>query len=294
MHAHRIQVFDRADDNAVVGLVAHDFHFVLFPADQRFLDQQFRGRRGFQAALADGFEFLGVVRDAAAGAAHGERRTDDDREAQALLHAPRLFQRMRHARTGRCQADACHRVLELGAVFGLVDGFRRGADQLDAVFGQHAVVMQIQRAVQRGLAAHGRQDRVRLFLGDDAFDDLPRDRLDVGDVGHFRVGHDGGRIAVDQNDLVAFFAQGLAGLGAGIIEFAGLTDDDRAGADDQDAFNIGTLRHFSSSPSLPRICRTAGQCHAVRAMLRGVPGSRTRVDRYGQNPAASRRTATRA
>ena len=47
MHAHRVQVFDRADDDAVVGLIAHDFHLELFPAKQRFFDQQLVRRRGF-------------------------------------------------------------------------------------------------------------------------------------------------------------------------------------------------------------------------------------------------------
>ena len=46
--------------------------------------------------------------------------------------------------------------------------------------------------------------------------------------------HDGRRVAVDQDDLVTLFAQGLAGLGAGIVELTGLADDDRAGADDED------------------------------------------------------------
>jgi hypothetical protein len=52
VHAHRVEVLDRADDDAVVRLVAHDFHLVFFPAEQRFLDQQFVGRRGLEAALA--------------------------------------------------------------------------------------------------------------------------------------------------------------------------------------------------------------------------------------------------
>ena len=39
------------------------------------------------------------------------------------------------------------------------------------------------------------------------------------------IGHDGGRIGVDQNYFIAQFPQGLAGLGAGIVEFAGLADD---------------------------------------------------------------------
>ena len=54
------------------------------------------------------------------------------------------------------------------------------------------------------------------------------ERLDVGLVGHDRVGHDGGRVGVHEHDLVAELAQRLAGLRAGVVELAGLADDDRA------------------------------------------------------------------
>ncbi len=103
---------------------------------------------------------------------------------------------------------------------------------------RHAVVVQVHRAVKRGLAAHRRQNRVRLFLGDDAFDNLPGNRLDVGDVGRFRVRHDRRRIAVDENDLVALVLQCLARLCTGVIELTRLADNDRPSADDQNAFEI--------------------------------------------------------
>jgi len=101
------------------------------------------------------------------------------------------------------------------------------------------VVPQIQRAVQRGLATHGWQDRKttgveRTFLGDDLLDRLPGDGLDVGDVRRGGVGHDGRRVAVDQDDLVTLFAQSLTGLYAGVVELTGLANDDRASADDED------------------------------------------------------------
>ena len=70
-------------------------------------------------------------------------------------------------------------------------------------------------------------------------DDFPGDRLDVGAVGRLRIGHDGGGIGVDQDDRVALLAQGLARLGAGVIELAGLADDDGAGADEQDLLQVG-------------------------------------------------------
>ena len=70
------------------------------------------------------------------------------------------------------------------------------------------------------------------------------ERLDVGGVGHARVGHDRGRVGVDQHDLVAERAQGLAGLGAGVVELAGLADDDRPGADDHDLLYVLAPRHY--------------------------------------------------
>ncbi|MEI6398974.1 MAG: hypothetical protein WCO71_09405, partial [Pseudomonadota bacterium] len=43
--------------------------------------------------------------------------------------------------------------------------------------------------------------------------------------------------------LVAFLAQGLAGLNAGVVELATLADDDGAGTDDEDAFDGGVFGH---------------------------------------------------
>src|SRR5262249_53657820 len=78
---------------------------------------------------------------------------------------------------------------------------------------------------------------------DDAGDDLRGDWLDVGTVGHLGVGHDGGRVRVDEDDRVAFLAQGLAGLRTGVVELTRLTDDDWSGADEQDLAQVGSLWH---------------------------------------------------
>ena len=151
---------------------------------------------------------------------------------------------MGNSRAGRTQADFGHGIFELEAVFCLVNRLRRRANQLDFVFFENAVVPKIQRTVQRRLPPHGRKDGVWFFFDNDFFNGLPRDGFNVGDVCRGRVGHDGGRVAVDQNNLVAFFAQGFAGLHAGIIKLAGLSNNDGPRANDQDAFNIGTFWHF--------------------------------------------------
>ena len=97
VHAHRVEVFNRADDDAVVRLVAYHFHLKLFPAQQRFFNQQLVRGRGFQTALADGDKFFHVVGDAAAGAAQCETGTDDDRKTDARLHLQGFFQPVRNA-----------------------------------------------------------------------------------------------------------------------------------------------------------------------------------------------------
>ncbi len=45
MHAHGINVFDGAHDDAVAGLIAHDLHLVFFPADDAFFHKHLAGGR---------------------------------------------------------------------------------------------------------------------------------------------------------------------------------------------------------------------------------------------------------
>ena len=142
-------------------------------------------------------------------------------------------------------ADFGHGIAEFLAVFGFVDDFRLGADQFAAVFFQNAGLGEFQRCIQRGLSAHGGQQRIGAFLGDDFLDNLDRDGFDIGGIRQPRIGHDRRRVGIHQNDTIALSPQRLAGLRAGIIEFAGLADDDRPGADDHDGFDVSALRHGS-------------------------------------------------
>ena len=148
---------------------------------------------------------------------------------------------------GNIEADAQHRFLEKLAIFALRDGLGIGADQLDIMPNECAVAIQFHGRIQRGLAAHGRQNRVRFFAFENRFDHLRRDRLDVSAIREFRIGHDRGRIRIYEHDLVAFLAQRLAGLHAGIIKLAALPDHDRAGPDKQNFLELIVPRHRRSA-----------------------------------------------
>ena len=158
-------------------------------------------------------------------------------QLQPVLHI--IHQRRRR----NIQADFANGVLEPQAVFGHLDRAQRRANQFDAVFFQNAAFRQFHGKVQAGLPANGGQQRLRAFHGDDLFQIFLRQRLDVGAVGNFRVGHDRGRIGIHQHDFVALAAQRFARLRARIVEFAGLPDHDGAGADDHDFLDVGALRH---------------------------------------------------
>ena len=143
------------------------------------------------------------------------------------------------------QADGLHCGPELFSAFRLLDHGDIGGQEFDTVLFQYPGLGHLDGGIQRGLAAERRQQCVGPFLLDDLDDHLRGDRLDIGGVGQLRIGHDGGRVGVDQDNLVALLLQRLDRLGPGIIEFAGLADDDRPGADDENFMDIGSFRHGS-------------------------------------------------
>ena len=151
---------------------------------------------------------------------------------------------MRDAGARHIEPDPQHRFLEKLAIFALRDRLRVRADQLHVMPRERAVAVQLHRGVQRRLAAHRRQNRVRLFALEDRLDDFGRDRLDVGAIRELRIGHDRGRVRVHEHDLVALFLQRLARLHAGIVKLRPLPDHDRTGADEENFPEVVVPRHW--------------------------------------------------
>ena len=236
MHATWVEVFDRANDDAVVRFVAHHFHLIFFPAQNRLFNQQFVGRRGIETALTDFQKLFFVVSNTAARATHGERWTYQSWKTYFGLSGQRFFHGVTHVRLWAMQTDFFHRQFKAATVFGFVDGVFSGTNQFHIVFFQHAIAGQIQGTVQCGLTTHGRQNRIWALFGNDLLNRLPTNRLDVSHIGHFRVGHDGGWIGVHQHHFIAFFTQSFTSLRARIVKLTRLTDDNRPCAYDQNGF----------------------------------------------------------
>ena len=194
--------------------------------------------------MDDFLKLLAVVGDAAALAAEREGGADDEREgADFLGDLAGLLHRVGDAGARHVEADFDHRLFEKLAVLALVDGLGLGADHADAVFVERAGFEERHRGVERRLAAERGEQRVGFLADDDFLDDFRRDGLDVSAMRELRIGHDGGRIRVHQDHLVAFFLERLAGLHAGVVELATLADDDGAGADDENFADRGIFGH---------------------------------------------------
>ena len=248
VHADRVDVLDRADDHDVVVAVAHKLELEFLPALDALFDQDFVGGRVMDAGAGDAVQLLLVVGDAGAQAAHGEARAHNQRVAELLGDLVDFLDAVGDVGAGGFGAGLVNDLLEQFTVLATVDGFQGGTDQFDVVLLQDAGLAQRHGGVECGLAAQGGQKRVGAFLGDDLLEDRSGDRLDVGGVGHLRVGHDGGRVGVDEDDADAFLTKDAACLGARVIELRSLTDHDRAGADDHHGFDVGALRHITYLP----------------------------------------------
>ena len=129
--AHRIEILDRADNDDVIGTVAHHLELELFPADDRLLDQDLSNRAEIESAGDELIEFVAVVGDATAGAAKRETRPQHAGKPDLVANRLRVGKAMGHLATGHGQADFQHGAFEFLAILGLLDRLRFGADHLD-------------------------------------------------------------------------------------------------------------------------------------------------------------------
>ena len=241
--ANRVQVLHVADGDDVALGVPHHLVLDLLPAGDALFHQNLVNGRQAQAVGGDLPQLFRVLADAAAGTAHGEGRAHDDGVADLARKLHGVVQLLHHLGGDDGLVQLFHGVLEQLAVLGAVDGVGTAGQQTHTAAVQIAGTGQLHGQVQAHLAAQIGQDGVGTFFFNDTLHHLGGERLDVHVVGNVRVGHDGGRVGVDQHGLHALGFEGAAGLRAGIVKLRRLTDDDRAGTDDQHLFNGRILRH---------------------------------------------------
>lgn len=86
----------------------------------------------------------------------------------------------------------------------------------------------------------------------DLDDRFPSKGFEVDVIGRDLIGHDGGWVRIDQGDFDTFLFEGASGLASGIVKFAGLSDDDGTGADDEYGAKGVVFRHRAGNESSTR------------------------------------------
>ena len=239
VHAHRVEVLDRADDHDVVDAVAHDLELELVPAAHRLLDENLADRALAQAALDLCAQLvLGLCKPSAV-AAERERRPHDRR----CHDSPQPVEARDRLRPGNAQPGTLDAVLEQLPVLGPVDHVERRTDQLHLELVEDSGLRELARQVERGLAAHGRQHRVGTLAAQYRRDAFEIERLEVRTVREARIGHDRRRVGVDDDRAKAVVAKHFQRLAARVVELARLPDHDRTRADQADRLEVTPPRH---------------------------------------------------
>ena len=268
--AHRIDIFHVADgDGGVVG-IPHDFVFYFFKALDGFLHQHLMDGRKHKGIFHDLMTFGLVVCKAAARAAQREGGaqhhgiTDLRGDLQAFFN-------------GICDIGGQHRLtqrlaelLELLTILCLSDTGAFRSKQFRAALPQNAFLLQLHGKVQARLSADAGQNGIRALVANDLCDIFQSQRLHIHLICDGGVGHDGGGVGVAQHHLIALLLQSQTSLCTGIVKLCRLTDDDGAGTDDEDLFDICSLRHgFVPPPSALQNGQTDRRCPGDRARSPG-------------------------
>ena len=247
--AHRVDVLHRADgDGGVIG-VAHHLELDLLVALDALFHKHFADWGEGEGVPHHVAELLLVVGETAARATQGEGRTQDHRIADALRRGHGFLDAVGDFGGDDRLVDREAQLLEKFAVFRLFDALEGGSQDLHAAFLQDAFLGELDGEVQAGLAAEAGHEGVRTLVADDLGDVFQGEGLHVHLVGHLGVRHDGRGVGVHEDDLVALFLEGDASLRTGVVEFRGLADHDRTGADHEHFPDIFSPRHSSGPPS---------------------------------------------
>jgi hypothetical protein len=249
VHAHRVYVLDRAHDHGIVGGVAHHLELEFFPPRDRLLHQDLADGTGRDALGRHPAELFLVVGQPASSTTQHVRGPDHHREAEGLRGGRRRVDGAGERRSGERKARLLHDPDEHRALLGAADGRHACPEELHAVRIEGGRLRQRDGDVERRLPPEGGKERIRPFPLDDGEHRLGCERFDVGAVREFRIGHDRGRVGIDQDDPEALLPEHLARLCPRVVELARLTDDDGSGPDDEDGGHIAAARHYERSMS---------------------------------------------
>ena len=210
VHAHRVDVLDRADDHDVVLAVANDLELELVPPAHRLLHEHLADRALTEPPFNLPVELVDRLDEAATVAAERERRPDHRRQRDAA----ELVEARDDPRARNLQPHFAHRHAEELTVLRPFDDVEWCTDELDAELVEDAFECELAREIERCLPAHRRQQGIRPLPCEHVRHAFEIERLEIRAVRKPRVGHDRRRVRVHHDRAKAVLAQDLQRLAA--------------------------------------------------------------------------------
>ncbi len=209
MDPQGVEVFDGTDDDHIVGPIPHDLQLIFLPAQGGLFEHDLGDQAGVEACFGDLCQFLPIVGDTAARPAQGKGGADDDGKADLgsetvdIVHGP-----------GEAAAGGTFRPIRSMALRNFSRSSAlwitsREAPIISTPYRLSTPASATATAVLRPVCPPGWGEGRRALPGDDPGHCLRGDGFDIGPVRRLRVGHDGGRIGIDEDDLVAFLFRAL-------------------------------------------------------------------------------------
>ena len=239
--AKRVKVLHVAHGDAVVAVVADHLVLELLPPAQVLVNEDLRASG--ESLGGHGTQFVVVGGKSRPQAPQCVGGPDQDGVPDLVGRHDRLVNGGGTVRERNRFVDFFELLAEDLAVFGGFNDRDLRPEHFDAGRLELSRVPQFDADIEGGLPTHGNDDTVRLFLPDNVHDDFRLDGEEVHAVGGPRLlvllflgGLDCGNVGIDEDDLNAFFLEGLDALRSGIIEFARLSDTESTTPDHQDFF----------------------------------------------------------
>ena len=155
MNAHRINIFNTADNYYVIGRITHYFKFVFFPTQDRFFKKNFGRWAMSQTRTRNLSQIIFIKGDSGTKSTHSEGRTNNNWVLQYQSTCNNLIHRVTNNRFSRLAPNFFDDAAEEFAVFSAFNCIHICADQLCSVALQRSGLLQTNSRIKRCLATKG-------------------------------------------------------------------------------------------------------------------------------------------
>ena len=218
-----------------------------------------------KTCATDSFKVFQVVGNSTSQTTHREGGPDHHGEAEELRTGEQIFLSVANITTSRFTTYFCDDSFKNLAILAAAYCVNVRPDELHSILLQDALFVQGDRSIECSLSAESCENRVRTFDLNNSFNEFSRNRFDIRCIREFGICHDCCWIRIDQRNANPFSLQHTACLSPRVIKLACLTNDDRAGSDDQNRIDITAFRHYLTIMSWNCRKRSSASCGPAAA-----------------------------